>query len=175
MTTFLDESVKRFRKKLGFYIASQKNVTLDSGTLSRIKHGKIRKNGKTFLTSSIIFDLKQCLQIDSAQQLFFPNDDFIETFLYELLRIMIHEKNFQDDLIVKNFKNNIENYFNNQYHLVNISLKAKFEQFFIDKKDNILSSFKILLEEIDDTDDTIDSTKVENLIITWLAYYLNSL
>lgn len=175
MTTFLNESIKRFRKKLGFYIASQKNITLDSGTMSRIRHGKVRKNGKTFLTTSIIFDLKQCLKIDSNQRFFFPDDYFLEIFLYELLRIMIHEEKFHDDLIVKNFKIKVEDYFNNQYKMViNITLKAKFEQFFVDKKDDILFSFKNLTKEIDNIDD-IDSNKVENLIIMWLAYYLHSL
>lgn len=88
---------------------------------------------------------------------------------------MIHEEKFHDDLIVKNFKINVEDYFNNQYKMViNINLKAKFEQFFVDKKDDILFSFKNLTKEIDNIDD-IDSNKVENLIIMWLAYYLNSL
>ncbi len=170
----LDESIKRFRQKLGLYIASKNNIPLDSGTLSRIRHGKIRKNGKTFLTTSIVFDLKQCLKIDSNQHFFFPNDEFIETFLYELLRMIIHEEKFQDDLIVKNFKIKVEDYFNNQYQLVDINLKAKFEQFFVDKRDDILSSFKNLTKEIDDIDE-LDSNKVENLIKTWVAYYLNSL
>ncbi|AQP41326.1 Uncharacterised protein [Streptococcus gallolyticus] len=174
MTTFLDESVQRFREKLGFYIASQKNITLDSGTMSRIRHGKVRKNGKTFLTASVIFDLKQCLKINSNRLFFFPNDIFLETFIYELLRIMIHEEKFQDDSIVKKFKINVDEYFNNQYQLVNINLKAKFEQFFADKKNDMLFSFKNLTKEIDDIDN-LDSNKVENLIIKWVAYYLNSL
>ena len=38
----------------------------------------------------------------------------------------------------------------------------------------MLFSFKNLTKEIDDIDN-LDSNKVENLIIKWVAYYLNSL
>lgn len=176
MITLLTESTERFRKKIGFYIVSQINCRLDSSTMSRIKNGKLQNRSKTFLTYSVIAELKIALCTNSAKEIFFPNDEFVKKFLYELLRMMIHELSLESDLIVQKFKHNVTSYFVDKYKVETLHINAMFEQYFEDKQNIILSTFNNIVDIIDYTDDNLTSNLIEeNVIKVWISHYLTNL
>ncbi|MFV8043875.1 hypothetical protein ACMZ6Y_04610 [Streptococcus pluranimalium] len=172
MRNSLNFSVYLYRQNIGSYIAKNLLLNFEPSVISLIKNGKTQDGGVTFLTKKRI---KQILENNADltnQNLFFPSEDFIHEYLKRIITKIYLDNQFKYDPIQKKFRDSVQEYIAKHY-VDNLCHEAKIAQFYFDKSKDIISSFKTLTNDIDDS---YDSKKVEEKIIKeFISYYLHSI
>ena len=172
MKNSLDFSVYLYRQKIGSYIAKNLLLNFEPSVLSLIKNGKIQDSGVTFLTKKRIKQILEHNTDITIQNLLFPSDYFIYEYLKQIITKIYLDNQFKYDPIQNKFRVSVQEYIA-KYYLDNLCHEAKIAQFYFDKSENIIKSFKTLTNDIDDS---YDSKKVEEKIIKeFISYYLHSI
>ncbi|MGV3323770.1 hypothetical protein ACEE59_08985 [Streptococcus hyovaginalis] len=172
MKNSLEFSVYLYRQKFGSYIAKNLLLNFEPSVISLIKNGKTQDGSVTFLTKKRIKQILEHNTDITIQNLFFPSDDFIYEYLKQIVTELYLNNQFKYDPIQKKFRDSVQEYLAKHY-VDSLCHEAKIAQFYFDKSEDIINSFKTLTNDIDDS---YDSKKVEEKIIKeFISYYLHSI